>query len=131
MHLKKISYPLSTFIQLIVAHKALAQSDIRKKIDKAAGDYYKTLTGAESGQLKIAEFIGLLINALLGFLGVLFMILIIYAGYLWMTARGNEDQVNRSQTILRNSVIGMVIVSAAYAIVLFAGYIIGKGGFLK
>ena len=60
--------------------------------------------------------IGSLIAVLLGFLGVIFLILIIYAGLLWMTAAGNEDNVKKAKSILLNSVIGLVILLSAYAI---------------
>lgn len=60
--------------------------------------------------------IGSLISVLLGFLGVIFLILIIYAGLLWMTAGGNEDNIKKAKSILLNSVIGLVILLSAYAI---------------
>lgn len=60
--------------------------------------------------------IGSLIAVLLGFLGVIFLVLIIYAGLLWMTAAGNEDNVKKAKSILLNSVIGLVILLSAYAI---------------
>ncbi len=51
------------------------------------------------------------------------MILVIYAGILWMTARGNEQQVERAKTLLVQSIIGLVIVFSAYAITRFIGQI--------
>jgi hypothetical protein len=47
------------------------------------------------------------------------MILIVYAGFLWMTARGNEQTVEKAQTIIRSSVIGLIIVLGAYSITSF------------
>lgn len=60
--------------------------------------------------------IGSLIAVLLGFLGVIFLVLIIYAGLLWMTAAGSEENVKKAKSILLNSVIGLVILLSAYAI---------------
>ncbi len=62
------------------------------------------------------SIIGSIINYLLGFLGVVFLILMIYAGFLWMTAGGNQDQVGKARRIITGAVIGMIIVFAAYAI---------------
>lgn len=61
-------------------------------------------------------FIGTMIAALLGLLGVIFLILTIYAGLLWMTAGGNADNVKKAKAILLNSVVGLVIVLSSYAI---------------
>ncbi|MDP2708804.1 MAG: pilin [bacterium] len=74
-----------------------------------AGAGYNTLATADS-------FIGLVIQAALSLLGVVFLVLAIYAGYNWMTARGEEEKVNKAKDTLTNSVIGLVIVMAAYAI---------------
>ena len=61
----------------------------------------------------------LVINGILGLLGIIFLVLVLYAGFLWMTAAGNEDQVTKAKSILTTSIIGIVIIVAAYAIVKF------------
>ena len=40
----------------------------------------------------------------------------VYAGYLWMTARENEEQATKAKTIIRTTLIGLVITLSAYAI---------------
>jgi len=40
----------------------------------------------------------------------------IYAGYLWMLARGNEQEVEKAKNIIIYAVIGLVVVLSAYAI---------------
>jgi hypothetical protein len=63
--------------------------------------------------------IGSIISVALGLLGVIFVILMIYAGFLWMTAGGNEETVKKAKKWLANAVIGLIIVLAAYAISTF------------
>jgi hypothetical protein len=63
--------------------------------------------------------IGLIIGVLLSLLGVIFLGLTIYGGILWMTAGGKEEQVEKAKNIIANSLIGLVIVLAAYAISYF------------
>ena len=63
--------------------------------------------------------IGTLINAALSFLGVLFLLLTIYGGYLWMTAAGNEEQINKAKKIITSALIGLIIVISAYIITKF------------
>ena len=64
---------------------------------------------------------GQIIGTILSFVGVLFLILMIYAGILWMTAQGNENQVSKAKGLLVNGIIGLIIVFAAYAITSFIG----------
>jgi preprotein translocase subunit SecG len=106
----------------ITSQKTLAQAynflDNSGVKDTAAG------TGQTSQKLfnspdSITSGIGLIINSALGLLGVIFLILTIYAGVLWMTAGGEESQVDKSKKILTASIIGLVIVLSAYAITTF------------
>ena len=60
-----------------------------------------------------------IISQVIGFIGILFMLLTIYAGFLWMTAQGNEEQIGKAKKMLMGAVIGMVIIFGAYAITSF------------
>ncbi|MFH1427283.1 MAG: hypothetical protein ABIG60_02020, partial [Patescibacteria group bacterium] len=55
----------------------------------------------------------------LGFLGLIALVLVIYAGWLWMTAAGNEERINQAKKILTNAIIGLIIILASFAIVSF------------
>ncbi len=57
-----------------------------------------------------------IINVALGLLGIISLVLIVYAGFLWMTAGGNSDQVDKAKSILFASVIGLLIILSAYSI---------------
>lgn len=63
--------------------------------------------------------IGFLIQAILSMLGVIFLVLMAYAGYTWLMARGEEAEVEKAQKIIMAAVIGLVIVVAAYSITTF------------
>ena len=84
-------------------------------LNNVATDVYGT---AVSGRT-LEGTVVLVINGILGLLGIIFLVLVLYAGFLWMTAAGNEDQVTKAKSILTTSIIGIVIIVAAYAIVKF------------
>jgi len=63
--------------------------------------------------------VGGIIAAVLTMVGIIFLALMVYAGILWMTARGKDDQVERAREIIIASVIGLFIVVSAYAITAF------------
>lgn len=62
---------------------------------------------------------GRVIQIALSFLGLLALILTIYAGWLWMTSNGEETKVTQAKQLLRNAVIGLVIILSAWAITTF------------
>ena len=68
------------------------------------------------GDQPLEETLGMLINVLLGLLGIIFLVLVIYAGFLWMTAGGDEKAVAKAKSIMITAVIGLVILLSAYAI---------------
>lgn len=62
---------------------------------------------------EIAAALGSYINGLLLLIGLLFMILIIYGGYLWMMAQGNEDQIKRAKLVIISATLGLLVILVA------------------
>lgn len=60
-----------------------------------------------------------IINVLLGLLAIMAVSLVIYGGFVWMTSEGNEEKVSQAKRILKNGVIGLIIILAAWGIVTF------------
>lgn len=60
-----------------------------------------------------------LINFALSFLGLVAVILILWGGFKWMTAGGNDEQVGEAKKIIIAAVIGLAIIMSAYAITQF------------
>ena len=66
--------------------------------------------------LEPEDVAALIINGLLSIIGVIFFVLAVYGGFIWMKARGNDKEVERAKEILTNAMIGIILVFAAYAI---------------
>lgn len=104
----------------LVALPALADTneDIGTQLKAAAGSKGAGLSDAPPADPReIAS------NIFRVFAGLISMILIginVYAGYLWMTAGGNEETVTKAKQLLKNGIIGLVIVLSAYSITIFA-----------
>lgn len=101
--------------------KSLAQTR-SYGLNETAGEVgaFKSQTGANYDNF-LQTKAGQIIGTVLSFVGVLFLILMIYAGILWMTAQGNDSQVTKAKNLLINGIIGLIIVFAAYAITSFIG----------
>ncbi|MFA6306518.1 MAG: hypothetical protein WCV70_01335 [Patescibacteria group bacterium] len=102
-------------LMLIFPSFVLASSDAYNSLKKV-GEEGGTAPYAAADQYKLAEIVGIVIQAFLGLLGVIFLVLIIYAGFNWMTAQGEEEKVNKAKDTLQRAVIGLIITIAAYAI---------------
>ena len=68
---------------------------------------------------KFNTVFSIIIRTILSLLGIVFLVLMIYGGFLWMTARGNESQVTKARDLLTAAMIGLGIVIGAYAITYF------------
>ena len=106
--------------QLLTSPTAQAQQpneDVIKHLQIVAADsnVYSPYTNEDTLLNNVAS----IIKVVLGLLGTIFVILMIYAGILWMTAGGNDTQVKKAQNIIQRAVIGLIIVVLAYAITYF------------
>lgn len=66
-----------------------------------------------------AALIGNIIGYALGFVGVIFFMIMVYGGFLWMTARGNNDAVKRAKDMIEQAAIGIIIVFVSYLVTNF------------
>jgi cytochrome bd-type quinol oxidase subunit 2 len=71
--------------------------------------------------------IGMVVQAVLSLLGAIFIILMVYAGYTWMTASGNEPKIDKAKDMIQTAIIGLVIVLASWAVwtFIFKNFIAG------
>ena len=60
-----------------------------------------------------------IIQWVLGLLGLIAVIMILYGGFMWMTAGGNEEKVASAKKVISAAVIGLIIILLAWAIVIF------------
>ena len=60
-----------------------------------------------------------IIKYLMTFLGIIAVCIILYGGFIWMTAAGNEDKIAKAKQIIIAGSIGLVIILAAFIIVQF------------
>ena len=66
-------------------------------------------------QIILGNFLGIFLS----FVGTIFFFLLIYAGFLWMTSQGNEQQTQKSLQVLGMAVVGIIAIFAAQAILTY------------
>ncbi|HOZ56210.1 MAG: hypothetical protein BWY51_00623 [Parcubacteria group bacterium ADurb.Bin316] len=58
-----------------------------------------------------------IVKYLLSFLGMVAVVIIMYAGWLWMTSGGNQYQLEKAKKTLINATIGLIIIVLSFMIV--------------
>lgn len=76
-------------------------------------------TASGLGDADLSTMIGTLVKAILSLLGVVAILIVLYGGFKWMTAAGDETKVDGAKKLIISGIIGIVIVVAAYAIASF------------
>ncbi len=64
----------------------------------------------------LPSLVGRGVGVLLGILGLLFVVLTVYAGFLYLTAQGEDTNVKKAKKMLSQAVIGLILTVSAYAI---------------
>jgi uncharacterized protein YacL len=88
----------------------------------AQGDYGlgRTADAADlRGESEPEVIVGRIIGAGLSLVGIVFFILTLYAGIIWMVARGDEEQAKKAINTIIAATIGLIITMSAYAITSF------------
>lgn len=111
--LKKISVGILTvaMLSIFVLPAIVAAQDLDLGLENAAG--------IGLGQKDLKESINSIIQILLSFLGILAVIIILWGGFMWMTAAGDEGKVDKAKKLIISGVVGIVIILSAYIIANF------------
>ena len=106
--IKRLRYLL--LYLLLIPNISLAQTDIG--LDKLEG----IKLGKEKDPTVVAESI---VNMILGFLGILATFIILLGGFKWMTSLGSSEKITEAKDLIKNGIMGLVIIFFAYAIASF------------
>lgn len=85
----------------------------------AATTYNRTIqrrAGFGDQVQSLPTIIGNIVNIVLSFLGVLLLVYLIYAGFLWMTSGGDSKKADSAKSYIQNAIIGLIIILASFAI---------------
>lgn len=128
-HLNPIFSLIILTVVLILPYLVFAQTNTQTNpmLDKLnlvadSGGYDTT-----SGDTKLMTVVGTIIQAALGLLGAIFIIIMVIAGYNWMMASGNEQRVEKAKNMITRAIIGLIITLSSWAIWTFVfTYFIAK-----
>ena len=95
----------------------------------AGGRLYLLNIDKSMGSKPFEEIVGGYIKTGLALVGVIFLLLMVYGGYTWMIARGDETEATKAKDTITMASIGMAVVLIAYVITYFIlSYALGSAG---
>lgn len=104
-----------TILATLVFSLALAPAALA--VNARLGLDYGTVSGL--GSRDVRATIASIINVALGLLGIVALVIVLYGGFKWMTAGGNDDQVGEARKIIISGVVGLAVIFSSYAIANF------------
>lgn len=122
--MKKLFLTLGIALILVTPTLALGESVLENALyngpDSETGKLLKKFEPGGLNKIKTPGIITFeVLQIVLGFLGIVGVIMMIYAGFLWITAGGEEEKAKQGRTILFQAIVGILIVLAAYTITYF------------
>ncbi|MEK7580619.1 MAG: Ig-like domain-containing protein, partial [Patescibacteria group bacterium] len=87
---------------------------------------FQTQTGL--GNQDLATTIGRIVNIVLGFLGLIAVIIIIIGGFIWMTSGGAQEKIDKAKALIKAGVIGMIIIVLSFTLATFIVSLLKKVG---
>jgi len=112
----------SKYLQTSISALVVISLVFGAQLALASGVYQNLRTAAGTDLARngdIVLMIGKIVGVVIGLLGVVLALIIIYGGFTWMTANGDSKKVEKGKDMIRNAVIGLIIVFAAYAVTSF------------
>jgi hypothetical protein len=107
---------------LLFASRAEIFSDTLRRDANSQTSAFTDAAGLIHRDVTFSHIVTRVIMVFLTIIGLIFISLIIYGGFQWMTARGNEEKIRKAQDILKHAIWGLIITLSAYSI----GYFILK-----
>lgn len=82
-----------------------------------ATGYLDTVASSSGlGNTSLPTLVGTILQFLLSLLGIILFGMILYAGFMWMTAGGDPKKVQTAKDYIRDAVIGLLLILAALSI---------------
>lgn len=91
----------------------------KKTINDAQTFLGKTAAPTGIRTENLSTQVGDIIQGALRLVGIAFLVLMVYGGFRWMTARGNEADVEKAKETITAAIIGLMVVVGAYALTNF------------
>jgi uncharacterized membrane protein len=122
-----LSFSFLLVFALLTAYSSLPARADESLLQAQAGltdEVGKVFGGSTPTDIRLT--LAKIISVVLGFLGIVFIVLAVLAGFQYMTSEGNEEKTKEAMALLRNAIIGIIIILSAWILTRYAIIVLGK-----
>lgn len=116
-YLKKITFPLVAWGTFALTGLAQAADDDSPPWMKVIDFVRENNPIDESVAKTPVELLQLVITTITGFAGLVAVAVIVYGGYLYIVAAGNQENTKKAQQTIAQAVVGLVIILASWLVI--------------
>lgn len=123
---KKLSHSLIIILSFLILTNAASATVVsvggstspsKAPLGRLKNIFYNTPSyNSITDETTLTQYMSQIINVFFGLLGTIFIFLMVYAGYTWMTAAGEADKVKTAGHIIKVAIIGLIVTVGSYAI---------------
>ena len=109
--IKSLLYVVCLIAVLVIPYFVFATSALKnlEKVQQNSGY-------SSADETSAASIAGSIVSIFFSILGIIFIALMLYAGYNWMIAAGDNTKVEKAKDTIKRAIIGIIILASSYAI---------------
>jgi len=112
------------FLIILILFSVLSGFLVEKKAAFAQQEELRNVAevafGSKNLETNPATIVGRIIEIILGLMGIILVVLMVVAGFMWMTSGGNAEQVTKAKKLMSSALIGLIIIIFSYSLARFA-----------
>ncbi len=95
------------------------QNQVMEQVNVGAGTAKLDKVEPQTVIARVIEFV-------LSTVGIVFIALLVYGGFIFITAQGEEEKIKKAIYIIKPAIIGLIVILIAYSITYFVGLKFGQ-----
>jgi hypothetical protein len=107
---------LVSLVIMLAIFPIISQASILEKAEKGGLTEIGDEVYGSADPTPVGDIVVNIITLFLGFLGLILVVMILLAGYKWMTAGGDEKKISEAKEQIKNAIFGLAIVLASWGI---------------
>lgn len=123
--MKKVIFVLIAFVAMAGVLSPVAEVQVAKAqgLNEIVENQLLRLDNSglpgDADEGRVLDDVVKLVQLLLGTVAIIFFILILWAGFRWMTSGGNQETVDKAKKMITSALIGLLVIVFSYAITVF------------
>lgn len=114
--MRKVVFSLLVCVALVVVIQPVVAAGLLDTVKEGGLDTVGKAYGQTDEPTDIRVVVARIINVLLGFLGIIFTALVVYAGFQWMTSSGDSSKIGEAKKRITAGIVGLLIIAISWGL---------------